>query len=144
MIKWTHLMLHHSLTEDTKTVSWDDIRNYHVITNGWNDIGYHWGIELVDRDYEVFVGRPINQVGAHCYQQGMNSKAIGIMFCGNFDLVAPPRPMLVKACKYIIKPMLEVFKIPRENIVGHRDYAPKSCPGKMFDFGTFFSILNQT
>ena len=151
MVPWTHIMIHHSLTKDSGTVSWNDIRHFHIKTQGWNDIGYHAGIELIDEAtdsaeaaYEIFLGRPLTHYGAHCYQEGMNRKAIGFMFCGNFDVEKPSNEMLVKACKYFIRPMMEIFNIKDENIVGHNKYyKEKSCPGKLWDWQRFFAALHQ-
>lgn len=143
MTKFSHIMLHHSLTKDSGTVSWDAIRRFHTVNEGWDDIGYHGGIELIGDAMEILIGRPWNMPGAHCWQAGMNKKAFGFMFCGNYDEVAPPRVMLIKACKYIIKPIKEIYGISNENIIGHSTYAPKTCPGKKFDMGVFFDILNH-
>lgn len=47
-MKPTHIIIHHSATNDGRTVSWEAIRWYHTRTNGWHDIGYHFGVELLD------------------------------------------------------------------------------------------------
>jgi len=150
-VDWRYIMIHHSLTKDTETVSWDDIYHFHTVKRGWLDIGYHAGIEWVaeNRDsspdrYEILLGRPLTEYGAHCPQNGMNRKAIGFMFTGNYDLHAPKTEMLMRACKYFIRPMMEIFDIPEDRIVGHNQYAGyKTCPGKLWDWQRFFSVLRQ-
>ena len=130
----THIVLHHSLTADGRTFSWGAIRRYHMGTNKWQDIGYHYGVELIEYDYEVLVGRPEQDTAAACREGDMNRKGIHVCCVGNFDLTAPPEPLLAKLTKYIVAPLVLRHKIPFSNIVGHRDYATyKSCPGKLFD-----------
>lgn len=132
-INWTHIIIHHSLTKDSETVSWDAIRRYHTETHNWADIGYHFGIELIDNEYHILAGRPLNVAGAHCKEEGMNKKAIGFCFVGNYDEAPPPSIMLVKGTAYI-KGLMDEFNIIPADVRGHRDYATyKSCPGKLFD-----------
>ena len=140
---WTHIVIHHSFTQDGKTVSWDDIRRFHMTDPAYmfNDIGYNGGIELIDNEYIVLAGRPLNVKGAHCKEEGMNSKAIGFCFVGNYDLIAPPITMLVKGASYI-KGLMDIFGIIPANVRGHRDYATyKSCPGRKFDMSIFRDLL---
>jgi N-acetylmuramoyl-L-alanine amidase len=131
---WSYIMLHHSLTEDGKTVSWQAIRKFHIETNHWADIGYHFGIELINDQYEILIGRPLDHEGAHCV--GMNSKALGICFVGNFDLTPVPNMQWAKGIE-LVRSLIKLFDIPVNFVVGHRDYAPKSCPGKLFDMDLF-------
>lgn len=134
MRRWQFIMLHHSLTKDGETVSWQAIRRYHKETMGWDDIGYHFGIELVNSEYEIFMGRPLDREGAHCSQEEMNHRSIGICFVGNFDDATVPTGQWQKGLE-LVRGLRRVFDIPL--IVAHRDYAPKSCPGKMFDLDQF-------
>jgi len=141
MVNWTHVIIHHSLTKDGATVSWDAIRKFHMEQNGWNDIGYHAGIELVGDEYVIMTGRSLSTKGAHCKEENMNSKAIGFCFVGNYDLIAPPITMLVKGASYI-KGIMDIFGIIPANVRGHRDYATyKSCPGRLLDMSIFRDLL---
>jgi len=110
----------------------------------WNDIGYHFGIEQIEESYQVLVGRPLTQVGAHCYQEEMNSKAIGIMFCGNFDETIPSTKMLKVAVHGIVAPMMKIFNIPVSNLMKHSDFAIyKSCPGSKFNWLDFTDLVQE-
>lgn len=151
------IILHHSLTKDSGTVSWGAIRRYHMsyayegniiskqdadelIIKGypvklpWDDIGYHFGVEFVLDQYEILMGRMPNIPGAHTV--GFNNKSLGICMVGNFDVTEPPKGIwdtTLKLCHYLT----EAFSISPSAVYGHRDWANKSCPGKLFDLNKF-------
>ena len=64
------------------------IQRYHVLGNGWDDIGYNF---LVDKYGQIFEGRyggvDRNVVGAHA--QGFNTGSSGIALIGTYEGSAP-------------------------------------------------------
>ena len=139
---WTHIILHHSLTADGIVVNSSAIRRYHIEHNGWNDIGYHFLVEKATRrnDYEVILGRTLDKPGAHT--KGMNRCAIGICIVGNYDLVSP-EPEMFERLVPVLKWLRKEYKIPLDNIKGHRDYANKSCPGDNFSVEEVINFLRK-
>jgi len=154
------IVLHHSATKDSATVSWQAIRRYHTsykldgqileydaacklaaagraVERPWADIGYHFGIELIDSHFEVMTGRMMNETGAHCTQQGMNRCSLGICFVGNFDDAAPCDKQWVLGLR-LVRCLMQTYDIPVDRVYGHRELASyKSCPGKAFDLQQF-------
>ena len=131
------IILHHSLTADSETVSWQAIRRYHINDLKWRDVGYHYGVELVNDRHEILVGRMPNDSGAHCRQQGMNRQSLGICFVGNFDDGKPPQEMWLMGLKFV-RSLMGIYSIPRQNIKGHREFCDyKSCPGYFFNLNKF-------
>ena len=151
------IILHHSLTADSKTVSWGAIRRYHTsytlngsilskkeadryiesglyIRKPWRDIGYHFGIELIGNSYEILVGRMPNIQGAHC--RGNNKDSIGICFVGNYDITLPSDKMITKGIQLVVW-LCKTYNISSENIFGHCDFSSKTCPGKKFNLTDF-------
>lgn len=144
-----NIILHHSLTKDSGTVSWGAIRNYHINTCGWRDIGYHYGIEAVKGDYEILVGRFENEIGAHTY--GWNYRSIGICFVGNYDIEEPKIKMLSKGIE-LVRYLMDVYNIPKHKVIGHREAEVKlkngsirspnkTCPGNYFNMIKFREVL---
>ena len=143
-LPWAGIIVHHSLTADSGTVSWAAIRKYHTDPLGppnyrMRDIGYHAGVELVGDSYETFFGRPTNWHGAHTV--GRNRTHLGFLFVGNFDLAPPPEEMLFVAAERVLIPWMAAFDIGVANVEPHRQYADKTCPGTKFDMTHLRQIL---
>lgn len=130
----SYVMVHHSLTDDSKTVSWNAIERYHTQVKGWRDIGYHYGVEETNDGYVALVGRPEYLDAAACKEGQMNMLAVHVCVVGNYDLEAPPEEALQILTRRVLVPVMKHYGIPPGNLVFHRDYAHyKTCPGKLFD-----------
>jgi len=141
----TKIIIHHSLTEDTETVSWNAIKHYHIHACGWKDIGYHYGIELIGNEYTLLKGRMDNEAGAHCL--GFNDSSISICMIGNFDHVSPCEAQL-KVLRRIVNALMHIYGISVLDVIGHWEtyalrnkYVEKSCPGNMFSMPKFRCTL---
>ena len=125
------------------------IERYHVLANGWNDIGYNF---LVDKYGQVFEGRgggiTKNVVGAHA--EGFNTGSTGVAVIGNYEsqAISPAaRTALVKLLAWRldvahVNPLGKLTwtsggnprypagtKVRLRAVSGHRDTGPTSCPG---------------
>lgn len=143
---WSHVMLHHSLTRDSQTVSWGAIRRYHIDPDGpyrMRDIGYHFGVEQIGDTFEVLLGRSLRRPGAHCREAHMNQRALGICLVGNFDAELPPWDQWYAAVE-LVQTLLWLLDLTPGAVVAHRDFAPyKSCPGARFDLGAFRDAIRS-
>jgi N-acetyl-anhydromuramyl-L-alanine amidase AmpD len=146
-----YIILHHSFTKDGEKKDWDAIREYHIKTNGWNDIGYHYGIELYDGRLTIMVGRRESLAGAHTKELGMNSRSIGICVVGNYDEAPPPLANL-DLLAYLCVRIMRDYGITPDRVIGHRDVGLmagfdwkkgqyKTCPGRLFSVDAFRKML---
>jgi hypothetical protein len=133
-MKVSKVIIHHSASVDGRTQNWGEIRRYHTVNKGWLDIGYHYGIELVDYDYEVLIGRFENEKGAHCPTQ--NDKSLGICMVGNFQKTPVPNEQWAKCIK-LVRQLMKNHNLTKADIYGHRDFRDTACPGKHFDIKKF-------
>jgi flagellar hook assembly protein FlgD len=125
------------------------IQRYHVISNGWNDIGYNF---LVDKYGQVFEGRgggiDRNVVGAHA--AGFNTGSTGVAVLGTYAS-SPASGSALAALEQLLAwrldvahadPLATVTAVSRGNpkypagtaislraVSGHRDTGPTTCPG---------------
>lgn len=138
--RWTHIVIHHTATDDGNALSIDNLHR----RRGWdNGMGYDF---LIDNGTsgkqlgQIEVGpRWIKQMdGAHTKQGDWNKKAIGIAVVGNFSEGGLPDPMLENLV-YLTAILKNFYRIPEQNIVGHRNVpgAATECPGKLFPWSEF-------
>ena len=147
-------VVHHTAGTNSYTASQSaaivrGIQRYHVLANGWNDIGYNF---LVDKYGQVFEGRgggvDKNVVGAHA--EGFNTGSTGVSVLGTYSstkISSAARSALVKLLAW----RLDVAHVDATSslkwvsggnpeypagtvvslkaIAGHRDTGPTSCPG---------------
>ena len=115
-------------------MSWDNIKDYHTNTLGWEDIGYHFGGEYIEGVPTILVGRPLYKSGAHCV--GYNHNSIGFMICGDFELDTEELidGELILYAKFLAG-LCVTLDIPPSNIYQHKAKDPRrTCPGKYFPF----------
>jgi len=136
MGKPTRITLHHtagyssSSGNNTKTRAATakcirNIQKYHIQTNGWCDIGYHY---FIDKKGGIWECRLIKYQGAHSGGTG-NSKNIGIVLLGNFNNENPTFFQL-KSLKKFLNYLQKKYKISKSKLHGHRDFKATACPGK--------------
>ena len=135
----TRIILHCSATKDSGTVSWQAIRRFHM-ANGWNGVGYHAGIELINDQYEVMIGRLWDRPGAHT--SGENHDSLGVCFVGDFEADPPPLAQWQVGVQFI-RSLCWVFGIGHDRVFGHREFTDrKTCPGTRFDLDLFRQQLH--
>jgi len=121
------IIIHCSATAEGKDFKAADIRRWHVQGNGWQDIGYHF---VIDLDGTVEVGRPVSKQGAHCTNH--NKTTIGICYVGGCAADGKtPKDTRTDAQKRSLRSLVAVLRSCFPTITkvsGHRDYANKACP----------------
>lgn len=121
------IIIHCSATGEGKDFKAADIRRWHVQGNGWQDIGYHF---VIDLDGTVEVGRPVSKQGAHC--AGHNKTTIGICYVGGCAADGKtPKDTRTEAQRRSLRGLVAVLRscFPTiRKVSGHREYANKACP----------------
>lgn len=132
---WSYIIIHHTGAEEKDTAQ---VRRYHL-SLGWQDIGYHY---VIERDGKVVPGRSLELVGAHCKAAGMNQKGIGVALIGNMEN-HPPLPAQEKAVVELVRELMERFRVPLANVLGHKEVpgAATACPGRYFSMASLRSQL---
>lgn len=151
IIEPTHVVIHHGGSPDSYTDGAAIVRsywNYHVYSNGWDDIGYNF---LIDADGNIYQGRAnddfpaVDVKGTHA--GSVNGSSIGVCFLGNSDAINATPVQLNKLYELLAwwfndrgfdpttndivinQAGTSYLYLPR--IIGHRDVKPNTiCPGE--------------
>ena len=120
------IIIHCSATPPAMDVGVAVIREWHVLGNGWSDIGYHY---VIRRDGSLETGRPLEQPGAHT--AGHNRDSIGICLAGGVgkDKKTPENNFTQaqwKALERLVRRLAGQY--PEAGVYGPRDFAAKACP----------------
>ena len=120
------VIIHHSATDISATP--DSIARYHVGVNshlqegGAPGIAYHY---LIDYKGNVFQVNSLKTIAWHT--SGQNTRSVGVCMIGDFDNQPPSIDQyksLVKLLRFLKNSLNKRLKI-----LGHREFANKSCPG---------------
>lgn len=124
-----YIIVHHTGGTDDNPLADTSHHTFEIVDKwhkslGWEKIGYHYFIE---KDGKTTQGRADDYHGAHC--KGYNEKSIGICLAGNFDNTLPTDAQMVQL-RSLLQRLTKQYKIPREKIFPHREFANKTCYGR--------------
>lgn len=102
----------------------ESIRRYHVDSNGWADIGYHY---IVDPAGRVWEGRQADWQGAHVADN--NEHNLGVMVLGNFEKQSPT-DAAIRSLDGVVAAMMRKYKVPVGRVYTHQEIRPTVCPGR--------------
>lgn len=115
--------IHHSASLLAANETMLDIQNLHMNSNGWADIGYHYGI---DKDGVIYAGRDVGVRGASV--AGYNTGTIGVVLMGNFEVDSPLEVQLT-ALQHLLNWLAYTYLLT--HLAAHREFNPESlCPGQ--------------
>jgi hypothetical protein len=120
----THLCIHHSAVSGAVPV--EHVAQYHVETQGWPGIGYHY---YVKPDGTIYQTQHLETMSWHVSHN--NDYTVGICVSGDFTY-APPPQIQIDAAAYLSAWLMQELKIPEKNILGHKEFPNNdtSCPGE--------------
>lgn len=130
------VVVHHSATREGSP---EAFARYHVETNGWPGIGYHY---VIARDGTVYKTNKASTVSYHA--SGYNARSIGVCLVGNFDQERPPAEQM-EALVELVRGLMAAFAVPVERVIGHREVpgTRKSCPGRNVDMDALRAKLRE-
>ena len=135
-------ILHHTAVSYKKNPDqFEATNNYHK--KKWNSksslgfyVGYQYEISYFGK---VRQARKDTEMGIHC--KGHNFDSIGIAMDGNFDIEMPSE-VQVSCLRALIARLDNLHHF--EGIYGHRNFANKTCPGKLITDNWIKDLISKT
>lgn len=129
-------MIHHSAVSYDKNPDQFEANNsYHKsLWNFKSSLGYYLGYNYeIAKEGAVTKARKEGERTAACYQKNMNDgRCIHICLDGHFDN-EKPTPVQIYVLRDLLRDIVKRNGINKNNIVFHRDYTNKTCPGMNLD-----------
>ena len=118
----THVVVHHS---GTTSGTPEAFARYHVETNDWPGIGYHY---VIGRDGMIYKCHPASVISYHA--SGANSYSLGVCLVGNMDVQKPTADQMAALIELLFD-LINGYRISPNHVIGHREVpgTRKSCPG---------------
>ena len=131
--------IHHDGSSDSTLTS---VLKYHIKTNGWGDIAYHY---IIDKKGRIYEGRSIDRASDtnyifDSYGEERLSSIINILLLGNYNVetIKADSPQIQSAKLLVSYLYLKYPLVTLDSIRGHKDFIPDTenvnnlvtCPGK--------------
>ena len=120
------IIVHCSATREGQDIPVETIKDWHVNSRGWSDIGYHFYIDI---NGNINKGRDIAKIGAHC--KGHNRYSIGLCYCGGVEADGKtPKDTRTSEQRKALVAVIRTLKAmyPEAIVYSHNEFANKACP----------------
>jgi hypothetical protein len=141
---WKWIVIHHSATPSGSAAVFDRMHRQ----KGWDELGYHFvignGTDSGNGRVEVGPRWPRQKWGAHAKtpDNRFNDYGIGVCLVGNFD-IERPTPQQMQSLARLTAYLMQTYKIPAGNILGHRDTKATECPGRNLNIAQVRRMASQ-
>lgn len=128
-MKPKYIVLHHSASPQNQSAQ--AIDDYHKkLWDFKSELGHYAGYQyIIEKDGNIFQARKDTETGAHAI--GRNYDSIGICVVGWYDDGHDnlPTKEQQESLGKLLKSKMKEWEIERRNIIFHRDFSTKTCPG---------------
>jgi hypothetical protein len=136
-----YIVIHHSAVSREKNSDQFEANNNYHKSKGFpkSSFGYYLGYHYeISPSGKLRYARAEGEMGAHTV--GLNECSIGVCLDGNFDIELP-----TKEQEEQLRMLLFEFKnnYPKAKIVYHRQFAIKTCPGKLIPDDWAINLINN-
>tara|TARA_R100001086_G_C11812073_1_gene251808 strand:+ start:629 stop:1177 length:549 start_codon:yes stop_codon:yes gene_type:complete len=129
------IVVHQTDTADMGEYSPYYVAKYHVDTNGWAGIGYHY---FITEDGNIYQTNRDDIISYHA--TGYNGRSLGVVITGEHQCSPADDNYLIlnkekyNALVFTLAKLTNKYNLPSSAIIGHTETgSPKSCPNLNMD-----------